>query len=78
MCRDNDKRIADWLQVSIATYYRWRKAGLLPLRPIAREEAAEMRRRIDAARDYATCARQLGQRGRTSLVLAAKILGDCQ
>ncbi len=71
----SDKRIADWLNVSIATLYRWREAGLLPRRPKCREEAEVMRRRIDAAKDDAILARKRGQSGRTSLNAVVQALG---
>lgn len=63
----NDKRIASWLQTSQATFYRWLKAGLLPRRPKTQEEAQEMRKKIDLARDRATRMRPNGMSGRTSI-----------
>ena len=71
----NDKRIAAWLGVSSATYYRWREAGILAQCPKSREEAEEMRRRIDDAREAAALARKRGLRGRTSLCSLVEVLG---
>ena len=70
-----DRRIADWLGVSEATYYRWRLAGLLPRRPMSREDAKEIRARIDAARDIAAFFRPCGRLGRTGLDAVAQALG---
>ena len=70
----NDKRIANWLGVSAATYYRWRLAGLVCRRPASHEEAIELRSQIDAAFDNAVLARQHGQRGRTSIDEVVKVL----
>ena len=78
MMSTRDKRIAAWLNVSIATFYRWRKAGLLPRRPQTPDEAREMRRRIDEARDDALNARHDSQQGRTPLHSVAKTLGARQ
>lgn len=70
-----DKRIADWLDVSLPTYYRWRKEGLLPRRPGSAAEAREMRALIEAARDAAAFARLPGRRGRTRITAVAQALG---
>jgi predicted site-specific integrase-resolvase len=75
MGRANDKRIAEWLGVSLATYYRWRGAGLLPRRPKSVEEAREMRAGIDAARDQAAFGRSSRRSGRTGLEAVAHVLG---
>lgn len=71
----SDKRIAAWMKISIATYYRWRAAGLIVRRPISTDEAQELRRRIDLAQDNAAFARQRGQLGRTTLDAIAQALG---
>lgn len=70
-----DKRIAEWLGVSMPTYYRWRRAGLLPRRPESVSAALEMRARIDEARDAAVFVRPPGQQGRTRLATVAKAFG---
>ena len=71
-----DKRIAKWLGVSLATYYRWRKVGLLPRRPGSAAEALEMLARIEAAGDAAAFAWPRGRPGRTWLYTVAQVLGD--
>jgi len=73
-----DKRIAAWLNVSMTTYYRWRRSGLLPRRPGSPAEALEMLARIEAAHDAAAFDRPLGRLGRTRLDAVAKALGDRQ
>lgn len=65
--RLSDKRIADWLETSSANFYRWLAIGLLPQRPTSQEEAKEMLRKIDLARDNATRKRPKGLVGRTTL-----------
>lgn len=68
----SDKRIAVWLNTSSANFYRWLAVGLLPWRPKSQEEAKEMRRKIDLARDNATRKRPKGLVGRTSLAAVVK------
>jgi hypothetical protein len=72
----SDGRIAQWLGVSPATYYRWRDARLLPVRPKSAEAAREMRARIDAAFEDAARGRPPGRPGRTPLYAVARELGD--
>lgn len=72
----SDTRIACWLGLSPATYYRWRAAGLLPCQPRSAEEAREMRARVEAARDCAAFNRPPGLLGRTRLDDIAHELGD--
>lgn len=73
-----DKRIAEWLGISLPTYYRWRRAGLLPRRPDSASAAQEMRASIDAARDFAVFGRPPGRPGRTRLEKVAQALGKKQ
>ena len=73
-----DKRIAEWLSISLPTFYRWRKCRLLTRRPRSVDEAKEMLVRIAAARDSAAFARPNGRFGRTRLDAIAEFLGDPQ
>lgn len=74
--RAPDKQIAQWLGVSLPTYYRWRSAGLLSRRPESSSVAREMRTRIDAALETAIVLRPSGMLGRTTLEAVVKALGD--
>ena len=69
-----DKLIADWLGVSLPTFYRWRDAGLLPIRPDSALAGLEIRARINKARDKAAFDRRPGQVGRTPLSAVAQVL----
>lgn len=76
-----DKVIIAWLSdVSIANggsnippsrFYRWLSAGVLPRRPRTKEDAAQLLRRIDEARDKALIRRPRGLRGRLPLAAIA-------
>jgi hypothetical protein len=70
----NDKRIANWLGLSIQGFYRWRHAGLLPRRPRSAQEAHAMLEKIAAARDAALLGRPPNRIGRTSLEEVAHAL----
>jgi len=72
----SDKRIAGWLKISLASFYRHLAIGLLWRRPRSPEEAKEMLRKIDMARDNATRMRPKGMTGRTPLDAIVKALGD--
>lgn len=74
MISTNDKQIARWLGISIATFYRWRNAGLLPHRPKSQEEAAVMRINIEHARDNAAFSGS--RRGRARLDIMAQVKRD--
>lgn len=75
MRRVSSRRIAEWFGVSRATYHRWRAAGLLPCLPSSRDEAREMRARIEVAWDKAVLGRPQGLPGRTRLETIAQQLG---
>ena len=74
MTSANDKRIAIWLGISIATFYRWRNAGLLPRRPKSQAEADVMLRKIEQARDDAAFTHP--RHGRVKLAVMAQNLSS--
>lgn len=74
MSTTSDKRIAGWLGCSLATYYRWRRVGLLPERPRSVEEARCVLDRVRAAQDAAIFRRPTGVCGRTRLQDVAREL----
>lgn len=74
MSSANDKRIAAWLGISIPTFYRWRRAGLLPRRPRSVEEAKALLDHVDAARDASPLRRARETTGRPRLEEVASLL----
>ena len=71
----NDGRIADWLGISPACFYRWRASGLIRSRPRSAEEAAALLRRVQVGQDLALD--RSGRRsGRPSLAEIAAAMPD--
>jgi hypothetical protein len=69
----NDKKIAIWLGINLSTFYRWRRSGLIVMRPTTEQEAIALAKEIRQAQDRVGDQRNR-QRGRPALIEFASVL----